>query len=44
MREQKYSVQALRQMQAMPTDVKVTMAKQRIKDYYEHFQGNVFIS
>lgn len=44
MREQKVTVQALRQMQALPTSIKVTMAKQRIKDYYDHFQGNVYIS
>ena len=34
----------LRQMQALPLIAKVHMSQQRIREWYEHFDGNVFIS
>ena len=34
----------LRQMQALPLIAKVHMSQQRIREWYDHFQGNVFIS
>lgn len=34
----------LRQMQALPLIAKVRMSQQRIREWYDHFDGNVFIS
>lgn len=34
----------LRQMQALPLIAKVHMSQQRIREWYDHFDGNVFIS
>ena len=40
----KHATYDLAQMQALPLDAKITMTKQRIKAWYEHFDGNVYIS
>ena len=34
----------LRQLQSLPLQAKITMAEQRIREWYEHFDGNVCIS
>ena len=34
----------LRQLQSLPLQAKITMAEQRIREWYEHFGGNVCIS
>ena len=34
----------LRQLQKLPLQAKITMAEQRIREWYEHFDGNVCIS
>ncbi len=34
----------LRQMQSVPFEIKVEMSKRRIRDWYNHFGGDVFIS
>ena len=40
----KHATYDLAQMQMLPLDAKITMTKQRIKAWYEHFDGNVYIS
>lgn len=34
----------LRQLQHLPLQAKITMAEQRIREWYEHFDGQVYIS
>jgi 3'-phosphoadenosine 5'-phosphosulfate sulfotransferase (PAPS reductase)/FAD synthetase len=34
----------LKQMQSLPLAVKIEKSKQRIKEWYEHFSGNVYVS
>lgn len=34
----------LKQLQSLPLQAKITMAEQRIREWYEHFGGNVCIS
>ena len=34
----------LRQMQALPMIAKVRLTQQRVREWYDHFDGNVFIS
>ena len=34
----------LHQLQSLPLQAKITMAEQRIREWYEHFDGNVCIS
>ena len=34
----------LRQLQSLPLQAKITMAEQRIREWYEHFDGNVCVS
>ena len=34
----------LRQLQALPLDAKILMTQQRIREWYNHFNGNVYIS
>lgn len=40
----KHATYDLAQMQMLPLDAKITMTKQRVKAWYEHFDGNVYIS
>ena len=34
----------LRQFQALPFEIKVEKSKLRIREWYDHFDGNVFVS
>lgn len=34
----------LKQLQSLPLDIKVDLSKQRIVEWYEHYNGNVFVS
>lgn len=34
----------LRQLQSLPLQAKITLAEQRIMEWYKHFDGNVYIS
>lgn len=34
----------LRQLQSLPLEAKIVLSKQRIKEWYEHFDGNVYVS
>ena len=37
-------VQKLRQMQSLSLEEKIVASKHRIKEWYEHFEGNVYVS
>lgn len=41
---QKHQKGDLEQMQSLPLSAKITMTNQRIKDWYDHFNGNVYVS
>ena len=34
----------LRQLQGLPLEVKVAKTMQRIKEWYEHYSGDVYVS
>jgi len=34
----------LKQRQALPLNLKIELTKRRIKEFYEHFNGNVYVS
>ncbi len=34
----------LRQMQSLPLEVKIIMTKERIRQWYEHWDGQVYVS
>lgn len=38
------TIDDLRQMQSLPLDVKIKMTKRRIRDWYEYWDGQVYIS
>lgn len=40
----KLTIGDLRQKQSLPLESKIIMSKQRIKEWYEHWNGNVYIS
>lgn len=40
----KHTVADLKQMQSLPLDIKIEMTKRRIKEWYEAFDGNVYVS
>lgn len=40
----KHEMWELQQMQSVPLDMKIKMAKTRIRDWYEHWGGNVYVS
>ena len=40
----KHTIGDLYQMQSLPLKHKITMTKQRIRGWYEHFDGNVYVS
>lgn len=42
--ELKHDAGDLAQMQAMPLSVKIRMTESRIRGWYEHYQGNVYVS
>lgn len=40
----KHTTADLKQMQSLPLDIKIEMTKRRIKEWYEAFDGNVYVS
>jgi len=40
----KHEMWELRQMQSVPLDMKIKMTKTRIRDWYEYWDGNVYVS
>lgn len=44
MAESKHTVGDLRQLQALPLRLKIPLTKQRIRDWYEHWDGQVYVS
>jgi hypothetical protein len=40
----KHTIGDLKQMQSLPLKYKVLMTKQRIKAWYEHYDGEVYVS
>ena len=40
----KHTAADLKQMQSLPLDIKIEMTKRRIKEWYEAFDGNVYVS
>lgn len=40
----KHEMWELRQMQSVPLDMKIKMTKTRIRDWYEYYGGNVYVS
>ena len=40
----KHTISDLYQMQSLPLKHKITMTKQRIRGWYEHWDGNVYVS
>lgn len=40
----KHTIGDLRQRQSLPLDAKVQMTKQRIREWYEHYDGQVYVS
>lgn len=40
----KHSVDDLKQMQALPLESKIAMTKRRIREWYEHWNGQVYVS
>lgn len=40
----KHTSADLKQMQSLPLDIKIEMTKRRIKEWYEAFDGNVYVS
>jgi 3'-phosphoadenosine 5'-phosphosulfate sulfotransferase (PAPS reductase)/FAD synthetase len=42
--ENRHQIHDLAQMQSLPLEAKIRMTKRRIRDWYEHFDGQVYIS
>ena len=40
----KHTMSDLYQMQSLPLSAKINMTRRRIRDWYEHFDGNVYVS
>lgn len=40
----KHEIWVLQQMQSVPLDMKIKMTKTRIRDWYEYYGGNVYVS
>ena len=40
----KHTIDDLRQMQSLPLSAKILMTKNRIRDWYEYFDGQVYVS
>lgn len=40
----RHSIGDLQQMQSLPLDAKIQMSKRRIRDWYEHWDGQVYVS
>ena len=44
MSENKHTKGDLAQMQSLPLSIKISMTKRRIRDWYDYWDGNVFVS
>ena len=44
MTNQKHTAYDLKQMQSLPLDIKIRMTKERIEQWYEHWNGMVYVS
>ena len=44
MADSKHTVGELRQLQALPLRLKIMLTQQRIRDWYEHWDGQVYVS
>ena len=44
MSENKHSASDLRQMQSLPLEAKIAMTQRRIRDWYDYWNGQVYIS
>lgn len=44
MADSKHTVGDLRQLQALPLRLKIPMTRQRIREWYEHWDGQVYVS
>ena len=44
MADSKHTVGDLRQLQALPLRLKIPLTQQRIRDWYEHWDGQVYVS
>lgn len=42
--ERQHNLDGLKQMQSLPLDIKVQMTKLRIKAWYDHWDGDVYVS
>lgn len=40
----KHTIGDLKQMQSLPLEAKIIMTKRRIREWYEHFDGQVYVS
>lgn len=40
----KHTMNDLKQMSSLPLDIKINMSKRRIQEWYEYWQGNVYVS
>ena len=40
----KHTINELKQKQAMPLEAKIIMSQRRIKEWYDYFNGNVYVS
>lgn len=40
----RHTINELKQKQAMPLEAKIIMSQRRIKDWYDYFNGNVYVS
>lgn len=44
MADKKYSFDSLKQFQSLPLDAKISMARKRINNWYNHYDGNCYVS
>lgn len=44
MAELKHTIEELRQMQSLPLDIKIQMSCRRIREWYDYYEGDVYIS
>ena len=44
MSDNKHSASDLRQMQSLPLEAKIAMSQRRIRDWYDHWEGQVYVS
>lgn len=44
MGENRHSASDLKQMQSLPLEAKIIMTQQRIRQWYDHWEGQVYVS